>query len=523
MSKVISTYGRTEAFVKSALMGLGATEQDPNGRFYVDGSMVNVELSQAIAEAIYIEEIFRDGQSVTGKYTTDRKAGAVRVMLDTPLPSTSRTISYGGRPGTPGNSGVINTKPPLLPANDEFMVYLNQVNDQAMLFPDMSKEYVPLDVMAQKVAGYAKSVVQDRSASTLAEIIAYAYFRAMNDGGNLVNAPDLTEENAYAELVNDVNSLMDNGDPIQGAFAYPTEGRTIIGRPSFINHAFSRKSGLIMLGGDMAQEMLKNYDLDRKMSDRDFVGTGYKGYAMQFHWQSAPDYIWSLAEKYLGLPKGALANVKAIAVSYQATAKGSVIDLGVKMIDANECRGVKAQPLNIWGHEAFRKSFVIGDETLTTDYLSATLGMTEATRWHPVHPDELRNDDTVDVPIFGPDGSITGYKRIASVPKPNGDNMQSGLAHVASITATPSAEEFSGDTLSVTLATTTDGAKIYYTTDGTMPTINSTEYTAPISLTETTTVRAVAVKAGMVPAEFGATYTKTIAPTSKANTPKKAE
>ena len=77
MSKVISTYGRTEAFVKSALMGLGATEQDPNGRFYVDGSMVNVELSQAIAEAIYIEEIFRDGQSVTGKYTTDRKAGAV--------------------------------------------------------------------------------------------------------------------------------------------------------------------------------------------------------------------------------------------------------------------------------------------------------------------------------------------------------------------------------------------------------------------------------------------------------------
>lgn len=508
MAKIISTYGRTEGFVKSALMGLGATEQDPNGRFYLDGNMVNAELAQTIAEAIYIEEIFRDGQSVTGKYTTDRKAGAIRVMLDTPLPSTSRTLAYGGRKGTPGNSGVINVNPPLLPANDEFMIYLNQINDQAMLFPDISKEYVPLDVMAQKVAGYAKSVVQDRTASTLAEIIAYSYFRAMNDGDNLVNAPDLTVENAYAELINDINSLMDNGDPVQGAYTYPTEGRTIIGRPSFINHAFSRKSGLIMLGGDLAQEMLKNYDLDKNMSDRDYVGTGYKGYAMQFHWQSAPDYIWTLAEKYLNLPKGALDNVKAIAVSYQATAKGSVIDLGVKMIDANEVRGSKAQPLNVWGHEAFRKSFIIGDATLTTDYLSSTLSMTEDTRLYPVHPNEIRDDDTIDVPILGLDGSITGFKRIAAVPKPNGDNMQSGLPHVASVTATPDTQEFT-DTLSVTLATTTDGASIYYTTDGSTPTNSGTKYTAAIALSATTTVKAIAVKPGAVPSDvLTVTYTK---------------
>ena len=62
MSNIVSTYGNVENFVKSALMGLGATEQDPNGRFYLDGNMVNVELSNVIAEAIYIEEIFRDGQ-----------------------------------------------------------------------------------------------------------------------------------------------------------------------------------------------------------------------------------------------------------------------------------------------------------------------------------------------------------------------------------------------------------------------------------------------------------------------------
>ena len=89
MAKVISTYGTAENFVSSALLGLGATDTDPNGRFYLDGNMVNAELSNVIAEAIYIQEIFRDGQSVTGKYTTDRKAGAIRVMLDTPVPFSS--------------------------------------------------------------------------------------------------------------------------------------------------------------------------------------------------------------------------------------------------------------------------------------------------------------------------------------------------------------------------------------------------------------------------------------------------
>ena len=509
MANIVSTYGTTEAFVKSALMGLGATQEDPNGRFYLDGNMVNVELSQVIAEAIYIEEIFRDGQSVTGKYTTDRVSGALRVMLDTPLPSTSRTTSYGGRPGTPGNGGTINVNPPLLPTNDEFMVYLNQVNDQSMLFPDISKEYVPLDVMARKIAAYAKSVTQDRSASTLAEIIAYAAFRSLNGGENIVQANDLTAENAYAELINNLNSMEDNGDPVQGAYTYPTEGRTIIGRPKFINNVFSRKSGVIMLGGDLAQEMLKNYDLDKRMSDRDYVGTGYKGYAMQQHFQSAPDYIWSLAEKYLGLPAGALDNVYAIAVSFEATAMGRVIDLGVKMIDANEVRGIKAQPLNVWGHEAFRKSYMIGDSTLTNDYLTSTLGFATGERKYPVAPSVANNSDKIAVPIYGEDGAIIGYKTIAEAPKPNGGNFQSGLQMVATPVATPKGKSFTG-TQSVTLSTATEGADIYYTTDGTTPTSASTKYSAAISLTATTTLKAVAIKKGMIPSDIMTeTYTLT--------------
>lgn len=422
MAKTIATYGTVENFVSSALVGLGATETNANGRFFLDGSMVNVELSDVIAEAIYIQEIFRDGQSVTGKYTTDRKAGAVRVLLDTPLPFSSRTVSYGGRNGTDGNSGVINVNPPMLPSNDEFMVYLNQVNDQAMIFPDLAKEQLPLDVMAKKISAYSKAVTQDRSASTLAEIIAYSAYRALNEGDNLYAMADLDAEDAYATLCAEMNAKLDNGDSIKGAYSFSTEGRTIIGRPSFINKVFSRKSGLILNGSDLAQTMLKEYNLDSKADEKTYVGTGYKGYAMGFNWQSAPDYIWTLAEKYLGLASGALANVNAICVSFESTAMGRVIDCDVKLIDANEVRGVKAQPLNIWGHEAFRKSYIIGGAGFDTTALT-TMGFTADTRKYPVAPKDVANSDFVTVPVYGADGSIVGYRQVAQVVQPNGGNV----------------------------------------------------------------------------------------------------
>jgi LruC domain-containing protein len=49
----------------------------------------------------------------------------------------------------------------------------------------------------------------------------------------------------------------------------------------------------------------------------------------------------------------------------------------------------------------------------------------------------------------------------------------------------------------ITLTTATSGATIYFTTDGTTPTVSSTLYSAPIFLNSTATIKALAVKAGM--------------------------
>ena len=57
--------------------------------------------------------------------------------------------------------------------------------------------------------------------------------------------------------------------------------------------------------------------------------------------------------------------------------------------------------------------------------------------------------------------------------------------------------------------TATPGAIIYYTTDGTVPTNGSQQYNTPITLTETTTIRAIAIEAGHIMSDVvGMAFTK---------------
>ena len=63
------------------------------------------------------------------------------------------------------------------------------------------------------------------------------------------------------------------------------------------------------------------------------------------------------------------------------------------------------------------------------------------------------------------------------------------------------------ETQNVELSTTTEGADIFYTTNGDDPTASSTKYTAPISVSATTTIKAIAIKGSDASSVVSATYT----------------
>jgi parallel beta-helix repeat protein len=88
---------------------------------------------------------------------------------------------------------------------------------------------------------------------------------------------------------------------------------------------------------------------------------------------------------------------------------------------------------------------------------------------------------------------------------------------VATPTITPNGGSFASS-VSVTMASATSGASIYYTTDGSSPTQSSTLYTGAISLTSSATLKAKAFKAGSnASAEASAAFTKSITGTVSSN------
>ena len=86
-------------------------------------------------------------------------------------------------------------------------------------------------------------------------------------------------------------------------------------------------------------------------------------------------------------------------------------------------------------------------------------------------------------------------------------NREITTPNVSDVPTISGTDKFS-DRTEVTI-TATPGAIIYYTTDGTVPTNGSQQYNTPITLTETTTIQAIAIEDGHIMSDVvGMTFTK---------------
>ena len=123
------------------------------------------------------------------------------------------------------------------------------------------------------------------------------------------------------------------------------------------------------------------------------------------------------------------------------------------------------------------------------------------------------DDGTVEDPEGGDDNPTGGGDNGSSSSGSNsGENSGGNSGNSGSVTPTVNAPNFSGATqfeesTQVTMSGPT-GASIFYTLDGTIPTDQSLEYEEPITLTETTVVKAIAIKDGVSSSVTTRTYTK---------------
>lgn len=138
---------------------------------------------------------------------------------------------------------------------------------------------------------------------------------------------------------------------------------------------------------------------------------------------------------------------------------------------------------------------------VNTDTMSYQYSI-NGTDYHPLQ--ELEKQET-----FGASQKVDLHVRAVGSDDTNlaAGNCEITTPSASDVPTISGANKFS-DRTEVTITATT-GASIYYTTDGTVPTNGSQKYNTPITLTETTTIRAIAIEDGHIMSDMvGMAFTK---------------
>jgi len=161
--------------------------------------------------------------------------------------------------------------------------------------------------------------------------------------------------------------------------------------------------------------------------------------------------------------------------------------------------GTKYQPLAQWAFDMFLRWAKLDP-----------VDDVERARNNAVARADVQNNRNPFVDYPGLEDYIWGSKKDVAFSYDNyveggGDDPDPGT-YVAQPEFSPNGGTFTGQ-VTVTMSTTTEGASIYYTTTGAEASENSKLYEAPITLTETTTLKAIAVKGGVKSYQTTATFT----------------
>ena len=180
-------------------------------------------------------------------------------------------------------------------------------------------------------------------------------------------------------------------------------------------------------------------------------------------------------------------------ISYSGTKTGK-INIGLFTSSDFSVEPVKGTQINSPG------AYTISDVAPGTYYVAAYMDVNNNNTYDPtIDPAGVYANNPITVNAGETKTGIDITLKDPEIPK------------VATPTFSPAPGTYTGS-VDVTISCSTSGATIRYTLDGSEPTETSTQYTGPIHLTQTTTIKAKGFKTGMTPSDTATgTYTITLA------------
>jgi hypothetical protein len=323
---------------------------------FIDGLTTKRILSPAVKENIFQGIMLKPNEAVTEKYSEDTDASEIQVLRLKPNQNDAREI------GSDVNGGWFNGQDAATSTTEAYGIQILQTIDRNIVIPTNAQDMVSVDLLAGETKNLAGLVNRNINAMTLAAMIAknfnnMAGVDKKNSNSATVSITKPTSNwitkassGKYIDCIIDAASKLDDGNEAEGIDAYPDDMRCVIIRPNIKGEILKNMTGLY--GGTGVFDVLKKAGLDTGASP-EVATTGYVGELAGMPVYCASGVVWSLAEKYLGLSAGTLADLSAIVCSAIGTGRALAFNSKIKTVDAQEGQGLKLQPKYRFGAECW--------------------------------------------------------------------------------------------------------------------------------------------------------------------------
>lgn len=323
---------------------------------YVNNLTLRRILSPAVKENIFQGIMLKPNEAVTEKYSEDTDAAEIQVLRLKPLANDAREL------GATTNGEWFNSQAAQTSATEAYGIQILTTIDRNIDIPTNAQDMVNIDLAEGEVRNLGGLVNRNINAITIAAMLAKNFNnvagvdrRNASSAAVSVTAVDsnwvtLEEGGSYTDCIIDAASHLDNGNEAQGIDAYPEDQRAVIIRPTI--KAAVAKNMVGLYGGMGVYDVLRKGGLDTETRAK-VSTTGYVGEIQGMPVYCAAGVVWSLAEKYLGLSAGALADVAGIVVSGVGTGRALAFNSRIKDIPSPNGQGIRLQPKYRFGCECW--------------------------------------------------------------------------------------------------------------------------------------------------------------------------